>query len=123
MRLKPRTWVVVGLLCCIGVTSLWWFCRRHGSRYHQGAGLVDETTNPARAATQQGKKHTPLLVAQFAGQTPNSAPVAVAQPNTNSPFWYRLSNTEKTVDQLGRSEQAILLRNALIDTSDKSQLI
>ena len=112
MRLKIRTWVVLCLLCLLGVALLW----RSGAKREEGS-------KTGQAGSGQSSKPKPLLVSQVSGftQIPATQPLA-GQLNTNAPFWYRLTNTDQTVDQLARSEHGLLLRNALIDTSRRTDL-
>src|SRR2546423_1351179 len=109
MRLKPRTWVVLCLLCCAGVAFLWRL-----SHWRTTDGSSDQRANQPDVNSTRPR---PLLVAQIGpGQTASAQLLGTGPLNTNAPFWYRLTNTDKTVDQLARTEHAILLRNALIDT-------
>src|SRR4051794_25867674 len=120
MRLKPRTWVVVGLLCCIAATSVWWFSSRPTRGNDQKPGKVPAGV----ASSEKGAKRTkpkPLLVESALG--PGAAapdPVAasiVQNTNANPMLRYRLRNTTKGIDELTRDDRALLLRNALIDTA------
>src|SRR2546430_15719572 len=114
MRLKPRTWVVLCLLCCAGGALLW--------RSSHWRGTAGDGKN-ADVQLRNGMKPRPLRVAQIGpGRTAQAQLLGTGPINTNAHFWYRLTNTDKTVDQLARSEHAILLRNALIDTSKGTEL-
>src|SRR3954464_5519944 len=115
MRLKPRTWVVLCLLCVAGAAFLW-----RASHWRRSAGADDARTS---AQSRKTTKPRPLLVAQNGpGQTPQAQLFGTGALNTNAHFWYRLTNTGKRVGQLAHSEQALLLRNALIDTSKGTEL-
>src|ERR1041385_7623301 len=116
MRLKPRTWVVLCLLCLAGVALLW------RANHWRTTGGADGQT--AHGEIRKSLKPRPLLVAQAGGpgQMPSPQLLGTAPLNTNAHFWYRLTNTDKTVDQLARTEHAILLRNALIDTFQGTDL-
>src|SRR5438477_2873830 len=115
MRLKPRTWVVLCLLCCAGGALLWRSSHWRGTARNDGKSADVQLRN--------GMKPRPLLVAQIApGRAAQAQLLGTGPINTNAHFWYRLTNTDQTVDQLARSEHAILLRNALIDTSKGTEL-
>src|SRR3989442_6966358 len=118
MRLKPRTWVVLCLLCLAGGALLWRLSHWRGT-----VRSSDRQANQADVNRSRSSRPRPLLVAQIGlGQTPSAQLLGTGALNTNSHFWYRLTNTDKTVDQLARTENAILLRNALIDTSKGTDL-
>src|SRR5437660_1514070 len=118
MRLKPRTWVVLCLLCCAGVALLWRL-----SHWRTTDASSDQGANQTEADGHRSTRPKPLLVAQIGpGQTASAQLLGTGPLNTNAHFWYRLTNTDKTVDQLARTEHAILLRNALIDTSKGTDL-
>src|SRR2546428_11946225 len=113
MRLKPRTRVVLCLLCLAGAALLWRLSHWRGTGKNS-----DRQENQANINHNPSSGPRPLLVAQIGpGQTPTPQLLGTGPLNTNAHFWYRLTNTDKTVDQLARTEHAILLRNALIDTS------
>src|SRR5437899_10962322 len=112
MRLKPRTWVMLCLLCLAGGALLW-----RASLWRR-TGREDQNKTQANGNLNLSSRPRPLLVAQIGpGQTASPQLLGTGPINTNVHFWYRLTNTDKTVDQLARTENAILLRNALIDTS------
>src|SRR5690349_3581773 len=117
MRLKPRTWVVLCLLCLAGGALLW------RASHWLRTGRADRNEAQASGNRNYSSKPRPLLVAQIGpGQVASPQLLATGPINTNAHFWYRLTNTDKTVDQLARTENAILLRNALIDTSKGTDL-
>jgi len=98
MYLKRRVWIAIGILCLIGV--LFW--RFGGNQGHNGTGPVATVkTNP---------------VALLSLETNKGANQAVANGVATLPFPYRISNTTRKIDELIRSDSAILLRNALIDS-------
>src|SRR5437016_8904260 len=105
MRLKPRIWFLVSLALFAAAFYFW--------------RLGDE-----RSATQTNKANKPG--SQSATVPPTSSTSASPFQQSNTPsihssstnrFPYRLSNTTQTIGDLARNDRAILLRNALIDTS------
>jgi len=93
MRLKTRTWFVMSLLLFGAGAWMWHYAEGVRERGPEGEG----------SKADSGVK-APLIRAGGAN--------AVAGRKS-----YRLSNTRQTVAQLLRNDHAILLRNALIDTS------
>ncbi len=103
MRLKSKCWWLLGLL--FFAAAVWFFHageRRAASR--GGAGVSPVRTSHGSVGSDRS---------DGAGAT---APVAVAARS------YRLSNTTETLEELRRNTHAILLRNALIDTSVRAEL-
>ena len=78
-----------------------------------GAGGKPAPGQPAAAALTAGG------IARTGGAAPNARPTAARPP---SQFPYRLTNTDRSLTQLGRSDSAILLENALIDTESPAPL-
>src|SRR5688572_3078046 len=113
MHFRTRTWFIISLLCFFAAAVFWQLAERKAER--------DRARQPVESSAPASG-----LVPSTGGQpgstggTPAPAPVATtnaATISTNDPFRFRLSNTAKGVDELSRSEQALLLRNALIDSS------
>src|SRR5712691_12616280 len=74
-----------------------------------GGGGQPAPGQPAVAALTMGG------TARAGAAAPNASPSAAGPPK---PFPFRLSNTDQSLSQLGRSDTAILLENALIDTAN-----
>jgi subtilisin-like proprotein convertase family protein len=96
MRFRPRTWFLLSLLLFVAAYWVWTYAEKvnASSRAHA-----------AQSAAAQS------AAAQPAG--PALAKIAETRDSAKS---YRLSNTRLTEKELLRSNHAILLRNALIDT-------
>ncbi len=92
MRIRPRTWLVLSLLLFGAAYWVWTFA---------------EKTSATRRAPQ-----VQPVAAQPAQPLAKTAPAPKAAPAKS----YRVSNTRLTEKQLLRSNHAIILRNALIDT-------
>src|SRR5207247_8920284 len=56
------------------------------------------------------------------GATPGAGPGAPPASGAQNRFPYRLSNTDKSLGELGRSDTAILLDDAFIDTASETPL-
>src|ERR1043166_9240606 len=119
MRLKTRTWVIISLLCFIGAA---WFWRLGNERAARERKQSPETSAPTGVRTNaQYSTSQPLLVSKIRSGPP-AAPDQFAAASTNAPFPYRLNNSPKSIKELVRSDNAILLRNALIDLSQGTSL-
>ncbi|HKW27804.1 MAG TPA: S8 family serine peptidase, partial [Verrucomicrobiae bacterium] len=106
--MRTRLWAL-GLLCLLcGVGA--WFLWHHGNRspaQKQNVAPTVAATRPVPAA--------PVVASRGIVNT-NPAQISLAEWNTNR-FAGRLSNTTRAIGQLVGDRHAILLANALIDTS------
>ena len=107
MRLKPSVWWAISILLFAASAFFW---------------NLGEKKRAADQAARQ-KLHLPLIkatpmppVASNAATTtvPSDKKEAVKKP---SPTSYRVSNTDHPLAEMQRNNDAVLLRNALIDTS------
>lgn len=107
MRLKPSVWWAISLLLFAASAFFWNFGEKKRAA-DQAAREKQRVTMPKAAA------HGPLI---------STGPGAVAKTNSNtatakpSPSSFRVSNTTRPLAELQRDSHAILLRNALIDTT------
>src|SRR5216683_125888 len=104
MRWRRLMWLLVSVV----VVALVW-------RWGHG-GLVTLTR------FQQPTPQAPVRSAR-ALQVPNSAALIGQKPITLRRLAFRLSNTRRTLDELLRSDRAILLENALLDTGEPVELV
>ncbi|MGD0251350.1 MAG: S8 family serine peptidase [Verrucomicrobiota bacterium] len=116
MRSRPWIWILLCLLLATGAWLLW----LHGNgrdvrpaRPHETVAPAVRPHLPSGPAVAQAKPFTIL-------STNHVQAVAVAA-RTNQ-FAWRLSNTTKPIGELMGDPHAILLANALIDTSAKLDL-
>ena len=109
MHLRTRTWFIISLLCFLVAAIFWQLAERKSAR--------DKSARDQAAALTNAPVAVPA--ANPATVQPAAAPAAQtnAANGTKDPFPFRLSNTSKSIDQLSRSAQGIILRNALIDSS------
>ncbi len=112
MRPKNRTWIVLSLVLIVATGVLWRL--RRSTRPAEQVVLqpfqLTITNTPARATSRAQKVR--MGNAQFALIATNPPLLSVTNP-----LAYRLSNTKQSFEQLLRNDHAVLLRNALIDTT------
>ena len=106
--MRTRLWL--GCLLCLLCGAGAWFLWHHGNRSPGQTRSIVPTvaaTHPAPAAP---------VVSSHGVINTNPAQISLADWNTNR-FAGRLSNTTKSIGQLVGDRHAILLANALMDTS------
>ncbi|MGZ4974525.1 MAG: hypothetical protein ACXWDN_17330, partial [Limisphaerales bacterium] len=107
MRLKPSVWWAISLLLFAASAFFWNFGEKKRAA-DQAAREKQRVTMPKSIA--QG----PLISNGPGAVTKTSTNTATAKP---SPSSFRVSNTTRPLAELQRDGHAILLRNALIDTT------
>src|SRR6478735_5440762 len=119
MRRRPLFWLAVSVLCFIGAMYFW----RLGNRWAlEEKTAPPNTTNRASAggvaAGRVVGRTAPFHLLSEPGVL-GSLPNLVSGPSTNPPsrFANRLSNTTRPLGELVRSDSALLLENALLDTA------
>src|ERR1041385_7871307 len=118
MQLRTRTWVLLSLLCFVGAAVFW---KLGNERMAQRQKATSEAGPAPGRSSNQAQSTPPLPPAQNAG--PAAAPSARSPVVPANPLLrLRLSNTAQPLDQLMRSDSALLLRNALLDTRLPAQL-
>jgi subtilisin-like proprotein convertase family protein len=118
MRWRSWIWFVVSVACFCGAFYFW----RLGDRWaaEKEARSVGSQTNLNVVPATKSPGHTEILPLKLLSRPGNLNyhPTAVAtSTNRPSPTAYRLSNTSRPLRELMRSETAILLQNALIETA------
>jgi len=122
MRWRPWFWLCVSLLCFCGAAYFW---RLADDWEAQKASRGQPATNAPAPSTPKSPSHAQLLPMRLLSQPGNlnyQAPRVSARTNEPSPLAYRLSNTTKSLRDLAHSDQAILLQNALLDTTQPNNL-
>ena len=104
MRLKPNFWWFVSLLFFMAAVWFWHLGERRAAS-RGGAGVLRRSLSVGSVGSVGS------------GGVAGTAPVAAVAGRS-----YRLSNTTETLEELRRNTHAILLRNALIDTSVRADL-
>src|SRR6266403_1836822 len=122
MRWRPLTWALLSVLCFVAAYYAWRLGDQWAAKTGRGErGERREQTNawrsvaPASAAASVTHHASLVTNASFSTNASLSSSASTL-PSTNR-FAYRLTNTTKTMAQLARSENAILLKNALFDTT------
>ncbi|MFO1476928.1 MAG: S8 family serine peptidase [Verrucomicrobiota bacterium] len=114
---RPIAWILVSLACFLAAAYFWRLGDRWSEEQHRARAAASAASNaPAPAKPAVHARVTPASV---------SGPIALlSQPETNStpkhtnPLTrYRVHNTDTPLKQLLASDHAILLENALIDSS------
>jgi len=122
MHLKTRTWFLVSLLCFILAGYFWHLGNeRYRRDFPATATNHEPAVTPIKELGANNFHHAPPPLLTTPSQSPilNSA-LPTLQSNvarTNPLLTNRLSNTSKSMNELMYSDSAVLLRNALIDTS------
>lgn len=122
--MKSRTWSLISLLCFLAAIAFWlWGNARERSSVPAppapGPASSHRLGTPAGVRTQLVTR--PEHVRPPSGRNPqglaSSGSPSSARHIVDPVFPARLRNTPKPINDLMRSETAILLRNALIDTA------
>src|SRR5436190_14009481 len=122
MLVKTRAWILLGLLLLLGAGCLWHFAR---DRRAPGGAPFPQGNVDARAPSSRSSATNPVSVRGASGVGAGFWVVATNVPNlrrTNNLLRYRLSNTREALQDLVRNGQAVLLRNAFIDTAAREGL-
>jgi subtilisin family serine protease/subtilisin-like proprotein convertase family protein len=127
MRWRPLFWLGLSVLFFVAAAYFWQLGDKWEARKAKaGPAATPQTTSPTNHAAA-GK--APKLTGQSPAATTQSASGAgvvssldTRHPTSNTRFAYRLSNTKKSLGELTRDDKAILLENALVDTSGSKDL-
>src|SRR5437588_6069456 len=125
MRRRPWFWFCLSVLCFFGAIYCWnlgekWAAEKAAAHPSQPAS----NSAPLIPATKPSAQ-TPASSMRLLSQVgPLNAVRALEPAETNRPsrLAYRLSNSTKSPSQLARSESAILMENALLDTTRGTSL-
>ena len=127
-RWSSLAWLFVSLACFIGAIYFWRLGDKWEAQKKAAPAAGTAASNAPAAQTNAAAPHVQMksTFTKFASTAPV---VALKAPATNAvvakatnAFPYRLSNTTKTVGEMSRNNHAILLENALIDTSSSQSL-
>jgi len=115
MRWRSFNWLVFCLV--VSAVSLWcWHARNERAARTQAA--VHSSDSPLHPFTLPPASQ----ILNLPGARPVAAASVMAELTNSSALTYRLTNTDQTVGQLARNDRAILLENALMETSGKVEL-
>src|SRR5205085_2377944 len=114
MHLKPRTWFIISILCFLGAGYFWKlgdekFARENPSKR---PGAPTSNISATNLNSPPPAPSTPAVVV-----TNSQSSTASALP-VDPRFPLRLTNTKKPLRELMHIEQALMLRNALLDTRE-----
>ena len=114
MRWTPKTWAMLCLLLLLAA-GYFWNLGNQRARLTAPAGTTNEVSRfkPLPELGAQNFLHNTPLLTTFA-HLQAAPPTNTAAASAKSLLAYRLSNTPKTLSEMMRNEQAILLRSALI---------
>ncbi|HTL57495.1 MAG TPA: S8 family serine peptidase, partial [Candidatus Limnocylindrales bacterium] len=121
MRWRPWFWLCVSLLCFCGAAYFW----RLADEWEAQKASRQQSTNAPAASAPKRLGHAqlpPMRLLSQPGHLNYQPPLVATRTNEPSPTAYRLSNTTKPLRQLLHSDQAILLQNALLDTTQPNNL-
>jgi subtilisin-like proprotein convertase family protein len=111
MQLRTRTWLVISLLCFVLAGVFWQMARRkEAERDRLLAERVAATNVPTASPAPR-----PAVISTNAVRVANTNSALL--PSGTNNLQVRVSNTDKPLEELLSSEQAILLGNAWIDSS------
>src|SRR5438876_3451198 len=119
MQLKTRTWFLISLLCFI-LAGIFWHLGNE--KYRRDMAPRDATNQEPVAPIKElgvfNFRHAPPpLLTTAASLKAARETNRVKVPHSIPLLSNRLSNTSKSLKELMRKDSAVLLRNALIDTS------
>src|SRR5262245_12612202 len=124
MHFRPRTWAALSLLFLFLAIVFWRLAQQAEQRYRADKARTNATATIPRKASQPFPTPSPAPAAALPSPSPpdsNSKATAgqtnAAQAKGTNAFPHRLSNTTLDLDTLLRSDRALLLRNALLDTT------
>src|SRR5438552_3070178 len=126
MRLPSRFWFLLSVICF--VAAVWFWLKGNEEEAKRKADVSQKAGNLPGAKVPgvgvgpgPGSGKAASVAPGGSGGNQGTGKVGGAAPpaakGAQGRFPYRLSNTEEPLSQLGRSETAILLENALIDTA------
>src|SRR5580765_3271370 len=120
MHWNRRFWYLAGLLCLLALVWLW--LRANEEMANRKAPVPAANTPPAALRSPSNATAPNAVVRRPAAGQPAAGRAATVAVATGRGVPYRLSNTDQSLGQLGRSDTAILLENALIDTASPTPL-
>jgi subtilisin-like proprotein convertase family protein len=120
MRSRPTTWLLLSIACFLGAIYFWRLGDARQAKRKPATTTTESVSKPSLRPSSAARKtvtstSTAPLALLSLPQTTNAA-AASAAVTREARLKYRLSNTPLTAGQLARSDSAILLENALIDT-------
>lgn len=121
--MKSRPWFLISLLLLVAAALCW----RQGERLRQREQPRDGATNPTAAPTVW-ERFTRLPYVLTGRPVPRNPAATAAKPpellslSRDPRLPFRLRNSDRREAELFRSETAVLLRNALVETTEPLDL-
>ena len=126
MRWRPFTWLLLSVFFFVAAAYFWRLGDEWAAKKARPAGSAATNQPGAKPLAKPAAQATAFPILSQSGNlnTPPLPPKGSVplNPTNTARFVNRLSNTTKTVGQLMRSDNAILLQNALIDTAQPTSL-
>src|SRR5260370_5289405 len=119
MRFRPFTWLLLSLFLFVAAAVYWRLCNQWAAKKAAASAATTAPRPSAPGVRPSPPAPRPSTLPTQTPAIPGSGPVAT---NANPTLAYRLSNTTKTIGQLARSDKAVLLENALLDTTRPANL-
>src|SRR5690242_10916919 len=122
MRWRPLTWALLSVCCFVAAVWFWRFGDERAARLKTASPA--QSANPSNQSAQPASPAQPATASNRPGSL-NPAPASrTPAPAARSldPLAYRLANTSKPFRDLVRSDTAVLLENALLDTTQPANL-
>ena len=116
MRLTSRFWYLVSMLCFVAAVWFWLKGNEEAAKRKAARGATRGQPSGAPPSAT-GSAPQP-----GATQATGAVPAQPSPPRPQGRVPSRLSNTDQPLSKLGRSDAAILLDNAFIDTASRRPL-
>src|SRR5882724_4334685 len=126
MRWRPLLWLCLSVLFFAAAAYFWhlgneWEARKAKASSPNGPA-TNSPTNHASAKAPKLTGQSPAATTQSESRAGVLAGANSQHAAPNSRFAFRLSNTKKSLGELTRDDKAILLENALVDTTGSKDL-
>ncbi len=127
MRLRTRTWILISLLCFAGAGILWHLGEQRLARDRAQARSTADTQKPLSAMAVPNRPSHAAGTHVQAAAVPSAIRAAQGGKHTTATpsralDLLRIRNTTRTPADLQQDDHAVLLRNAVIDTTSGEAL-
>ncbi|HEV2392890.1 MAG TPA: S8 family serine peptidase, partial [Verrucomicrobiae bacterium] len=120
MRWRPWIWLSISLLCFLGA-AYFWHLGDEWAAQKKAASSLSQTNQPSAERPKAAAPAPAMTNARLLSQ-PDHLSSSTTKSHASAQVAYRLSNTTKRLGELARSDKAILLQNALLDTGEPANL-
>src|SRR4030095_5354037 len=127
MHLRTRTCFIISVLCFVGAVVFWQLAEQKAARDAGERPQPAPLSNAPNQLNLSVPPGTPAPTNAIVGVSPGPGPAATVAGTTNAPrindlTRHRIANTARPLADLQRSDSALLLRNALIDSTSGQPL-